>query len=362
MAFQALTNSFIYLPTPIICGQAAPTVSTTQGRIDAAAEKFAVICQVPKTGTLDKFECRFANVTFGGSSVLRYSFQDVSLTTGDPDGTQDQFRDATGVANGWQVPGLITSDGTDGGVKRSVTEGDLLACVIEYQTFTAADTIDVINQITASQAEFDNLPYGDLFTASWAKQVTLNPVLTLKYNDGTYVSPNRCIPASSFSTISTFNTGAANDERGNLFQVPYPVRIIGMWARLAVGATADFEMILYNAASTALRTISVDANVVAATSGRTFFRRFSSKLELTPNVNYRAVIKPTTANNLSIYEFAFNSAAILSGYFGGGLWQATRRADAGAWTDVTTDLALVGLVCDAFDDAVSVGGARIIGA
>ena len=139
----ATVKGGLWIPKP-------PAVSTTVSfstfLIDAAGERVAFVIRVPKTGTLDKAEFRVGTVAINAASQVRVSFQDISAANGDPDGTQDQFRDIAGSAfasNTWMVPGLMTSDGTDTGVKRSVTQGDLLSVVIEYQTFTAADSVNV---------------------------------------------------------------------------------------------------------------------------------------------------------------------------------------------------------------------------
>ena len=110
-----------FWPPILTCNNVAPAYSS--GTLNASADKYAFIVQCPKAGTLDTFEWRTGAVTNNPDNGIRCSFQTVDATTGYPDGVQDQYRDITGTisANTWQVPGLITSDGTDVGTKRTAT-------------------------------------------------------------------------------------------------------------------------------------------------------------------------------------------------------------------------------------------------
>jgi len=131
-----------YVPWPI--NSMTPGFSSTLV-IDATGEQAAQLGQVwfpARTGskTINKVHFRFGAVTKAGGSGLQVSLQDVSLTAGppaQPDGVVDQYRaiangEATFAANTWYTSGLLTSDGTDTGTKRTVNFGDLVACVLEY--------------------------------------------------------------------------------------------------------------------------------------------------------------------------------------------------------------------------------------
>lgn len=340
----------IMVPDPPWFTSAAPGVGTTFGTLDASTERRAYLFEVPKTGTLDKAEFRLGAVTFNGASVFRVSFQNVDLTTGFPDATQDQYRDMTALsANAWNAPGLMTSDGTDGGAKRSVTKGDLLAVVFEYQTFTAADSV-VLSYLDTSSV-FGNFPYGALFTGTWAAN-TGTPLLALKYNDGSYHVPIGSIPVASLNSVTTFNTGSTPDERGLLFQFPFPVEVEGAWVRTDLDG--DAELILYDNADVAQRTVTLDKDVDATAAGAYRRHIFSSALSLSANTNYRLVMKPTSATNLSVYDWL--SGVSLANYIGGSTWKYTERTDAGVWTDTADKRPWMGLILSGFDDAAGGGG------
>jgi hypothetical protein len=112
--------------------------------IDASGEKFVFVFRAPKTGNLSK-------ATFCISSVitaedLKVSWQDVDGTTGNPDGTVDQYRvfAKAGITAATLIQtGIISSDGTDGGSKRAVTIGDWVACVIEFNSAIGSVTFSM---------------------------------------------------------------------------------------------------------------------------------------------------------------------------------------------------------------------------
>ena len=335
MALQTFIGGLV---TPDISGLGIiPTF--TQMLIDASGEKAAVIFRVPKTGTLDKAEFRVGTATLNAASQIRVSFQDVSDVNGDPDGTQDQFRDIAGssfTSNAWTVPGLMTSDGTDTGVKRSVTRGDLLSVVVEYSTFTAADILNV-STLTATGSGTSaayGQAYPDLFTAAWVKQA-LYPIVALKYDDGAYVFISTNIyPIETFNAVS-FNSGSTPDERGLIFQFPSAVKVGGAWLICDLDAVAD--VVLYDSdGTTALETVSLDPDQRQAANARVFFMRFPTDRELSASTNYRLIAKPTSVSGITIYDFDIDAVALMDAVEGGQNWHYTQRTDAGAWSQTTT--------------------------
>lgn len=349
------------MPYPHSWGVASPGYAA--GTIDAAGEKYAFVIQVPKTGTLDKFEFRVGAVTFDAASVLRASLQTPSPTTGEPDETQDEYRDITSLtANFWIVPGLMTSDGTDGGAKRSVTEGDLLACVVEFQTFTTGDTVAVSITSKANIGGAYNYPYNTVkLGGSWTKQSAVQPIVALKYDDGSYAYTG-ALPASAINVIG-WASGSTPDERGLIFQMPFKCRVCGAFCRAILsGAGGTMDLVLYDSdGSTPLITYSIDRDIQEAITSyrwRTF--KFATTAILTVNTNYRLVLKPTSAvaNSVGLADFEVNAAAILNAVPGGQSWHYTERTDAGAWTQTTTKQPMMGLLIDRLDDGV--GGGSIV--
>jgi len=357
MAFQTITGG-LWLPLPTVHTVGAPSYIPGSLLIDASAEKAAFIFRAPKTGTLDKAEIRTGAVTLGGSSVLRLSFQDVDLTTGFSDGTQDQYRDiaaASVSANSWLAPGLMTSDGTDGGTKRSVTVGDQLSVVLEYSTFTASDSViwAILGAAGVGQT-ISAFPTAALYTASWAFYSGGFPVMALKYSDGTYAGVGDFVCVASAVNSVTYNSGSTPDERALYFQLPAPVKVGGAWVRCDLDGDAD--VVLYDSdGSSVLSSASCDKDVRSQTSGGNLFVRFA-EATLAASTTYRLSIKPTSATSLTLYDFDVSAAAILGAVAGGSNWHFSSRTDAGAWSQVTTKRIWAGLLVTAIDDGVGGGG------
>lgn len=334
--------------------------------IDAAAEKFGMVIRAPRAGTLDKFEVRLGAVGQAPTNGLKFSFQDVSTADGNPDGTANQFRVVTGgiTANAWVAPGLITSDGTDGGTKRTVAENELLGCVVEFESFNASDSVN-FNGLTLATASAGAIQqaYIDLFTASWAKQTTALAVVALKYTTSPLyevVTPD-IIPASALNSTS-FNNASSPDERGLIFQVPMPCGIYGFLVRYGPSAAGrNSELVLYDSdGTTVLHNPSIDGDQVQSTSARWLFVPVIQ--DILPAVNYRVVIKPTSANSVELQDFEVSTAAIMDAVGGGQNWHYTERTSApspGAWTETTTKRAWIIPCFGKFHDGTGAGGGII---
>lgn len=346
----------LWIPRPFTNAATAPAFGAGM-TIDAAAEKAAYIIEIPRTGTLDKFEFRAGTVSIAAGSAVRCSFQDVSAANGDPDGTQDEFRDIAGSAfasNTWMVPGLLTSDGTDTGTKRSVTAGDLVACVIEYQTFTAADSVIASTIAGTNQADMTNRPYMDLFTAAWAKQSSTYPCVALKYNDGSY----EFVGGYPFSAITTtaFNTGSTPDERVLKFKFPAPVSVGGAWMRVAGGG--DFDCVLYDSdGTTPLVTRSSDKDQKPASGNAGNFMFQWPDVDLSATVDYFLSCKPTSGTNVTYYDFDVNAAAIMDALEGGQNFRFTSKTDGGSpAAETATTRPFCGLLVTRIHDGAGTGG------
>ena len=77
---------------------------------------------------------------------------------------------------------------------------------------------------------------------------------------------------------------------------------------------------------------------------------------LTANTYYRLVVKPTTANNITVVDYTFASVALMDAISGGQYCHKTERTDAGAWTDTTTRRPWMGFLIDQLDDGVGGSG------
>lgn len=341
----------VLVPPPLSPAVAAPAFASI-GSMTAGTHKTAYIIRAPKAGTLDWFEARQHANTNNPDNGLRFSFQGVSLATGDPDGTQDEYRAVTAgfAAGAWLVPpGVMTSDGTDTGTKRTVTRGELLACVVEYENFVAGDSVQMsaISAVNSSSSHGLNAQYVDFFGAAWTKAADYAPI-ALKYNDSTYGIVHPAYPITVVNT-RTFGSGSSPNHRGIYFQVPVAWRVIGAWVRIDMDGDAD--VILYNSSDTVLASASHDLNVRQNTAGNTTYFWFDAAVTLAISTNYRLIVKPTTATNVSIYDYDVSTAALRAALPFGTYRQSSTGAP-GGWTELDTNYGPeMGLIIDGTDVA-----------
>ncbi len=319
--------------------------------MNAVNDKVAFIVTVPKPGTLDKAEFYMAAVGNNPDNGIRISFQGVDATTGFPDGVQDQYRDITGtVSVGWQTPGLMTSDGTDGGSKRSVTQGEKVAVVIEFVSFVASDSVSpgIITSASSFTGGQSLMYTADASTGTYVKTTTSQPIVVLKYDDSTYALPTAGVgygPVTTFTNTS-YASNSTPDEYASTLQFPFGVRVIGAWARMDLND--DCDLVLYSGTS-ALATTSIDKDITASNVAGLFAGYFASSQTLSANTTYRIAVKPTTTTTSQIYRFTFPSTAIMNAQAPGSNWYESTRTDAGSWSDTTTNRPVVGLILDGID-------------
>lgn len=342
-------------PSPLLAavGESLGLTTTT---LNASGDRIGYVIPVPKAGTLDWFEWRTGTVGNNPDNGMRTSFQTIDPATGFPDTTQDQFVDTTGTfsSNVWQVPsGVMTDDGTPGGVKRTVVAGEMLGCVIDFVGFVAGDSLGVA-RFTLS-GKIDNLYTADGSSGAYAKS-TLMPLLALKYADGTYAEfPLNVSPVSSAGFLGTpFNSGSTPDERALRFQVPVSMRVRGCWLWVDIDAAAD--VILYDNADNVLTSISLDPDQRGGTSANLVYVTFPAQVTLSASTVYRLALLPTTVTNVNLFAGDVNTAALMAAVAGGEELYLSTRTDAGAWTDTDTTRPLMGLILDGIDDGGGGGG------
>lgn len=358
MALQTVSGG-LWIPNyEYFTGTGLPTIHTTL-TIDANGELAAFVFRAPKTGTLAKVRIRFGTVSIGANTDLLVSFQDVAVANGDPDGTADQYRvipTAAIVTDTTVLSGLITSNGADGGTKRSVTKGDLVACVIGYNTFNASDSV-IIGAIRYAAGGSPTL-YGfpDLYTASWSKQSQICNTVSVEYDDGTYAYAPGLWPAVSATGTVAYGNTATPDAIGLKFRFPGPVKIGGCW--IGMDADGDFLVRLYT--SSGVTTVAtVDKDTRCAVGSMTGFLLFTAEQTLAANTDYVLAIEPSSATNDTLAYIDVAAAAELDQLGGGqNFHYATAKdpATTADFTATTTRRPMIGLLVTALDDGVQTGG------
>lgn len=341
MAFISLGKPFHLLPFP-----AGITFHGGSSIIDATGEKVGCVFNVPKAGVLDTVECAFRTVTFAGSSVVRAGFQDIT-TNGIADGTFDQYREfSTGPTSiaWWTGPGLITSDGTDTGTKRTVALGQTMAFVLDMISRDGTDTLQLsapigamlgyAGTITHPPSIFQNLGSPVISALGYGAS------MVLKYDDGSYAIPEGCNPFTTISSSPAFSNNAATREVGNVFTPNAPLRISGICVAGDLDG-ASWNIVLYTGTS--------ETNVQAAsvllrnTTGSSFnFFPFTAPWDLDAGVLYRIVLRPTTTTTMVVrYGDVPNTAGILADYYQLATAYYTSKSSGGTFTDDITKIAFL---------------------
>jgi len=352
MAMIVPPGGLWYVP-PLTAGTASSFVGTT---INAAGEKVAACFRVPKSGVLNR--CEFVVGTVGNNpdNGLRVSFQDLDAS-GHPDGTQDQFRTMAGpfVGNTWQTPGLMTSDGTDTGIKRTVVAGDRIALVVEFESFVASDSIDIRRYpLLGADGTGEMEYYSDEFiTGAWVRPTSTPGMipLALEYVTDGYVNIlENCYPILAFAN-ATYNTGSTPDERALRFQVPMACVCDGAWIRADFDGDCDI-LLIDSDGTTVLATTTVDSSARGFTTGATAVVRWAG-VALTANTTYRVSVRPSTVTSLNLFGFTVENNARMLAAPGGTTWYQSTRTDAGAWTDTDTSRPFIGLHLSQIDDGAA---------
>lgn len=333
----------MYIPNPPVLGTGGAPGLATSITLNASGDRTGWVFQCPKAGTLDKFE--FFLTTLGqATNGITLSFQGIDPTTGFPDTVVDQFRvvlQASLSSGLWVVPGLMTDDGTDTGVKRVVTQGEWLGCVVDFTSFAGGDSIAITpgwNLVNTDQL-LNYIANGS--TGAYAKNNTFG-IIALKYDDGTYaVFPLFLnIPSNGAALTRTFNSGDTPDERAMKFTVPWDCRINGGWIRLDIDAVCD--IVLYDNAAGVLTSVSLDPDIRSVTTGQNCPFIFATSIDLNAGDEYYLAVKPG-ASDVSVYDIGVTANALIGAMPGGSGWIAATRTDAGAWTTVATTRPVYGI-------------------
>lgn len=242
---QITTGPKVWIPHSV-ANQSIP--ATASCVLDATTDRCGWVFTEQKTCTIGTSRFAVGTTTTAAGSTIRASPENVDMTTGSPDETDDQFRvtgAVTAADNSIITTGLLTTDGTDSGGKRSVTVGDRLAYVLKYESFTAADSVQM-RTFSAETGQLDGAQFymANNTTGAYVKSIAHGP-MTLLCDDGT-VAAQWWWPAFVVLSTVTINSSLSPDEAGMLFSFPWPTKID------AVACYADVdevtEAVLYSAA------------------------------------------------------------------------------------------------------------------
>jgi hypothetical protein len=272
---------------------------------------------------------------------MEVSFRNVNTSGGSAgyhDATADQFYTiASGSlsANSWHTTGVMTDDGTGGGVKRTVTQGDLIAVVFRL---TGAGNVTFQAMTNDIQVNF---PYSTAFTFTQNGRVF---PLAIKYDDSTYADLGPAhIPVLASVVNGTFDTTTTPDEVGNRFTPLFTHKVNGCWVKS--NRSQNFRVVLYDSDGTSVLTQTDEQALanVAANAKWNLYLPFLAEVTLDAGDTYRLVYKPTTTTpSVSYCGYEVSNNALFASTQEGITTYMTERTDAGSWTDTNTKRILMG--------------------
>jgi hypothetical protein len=329
-----------WVPNPGLFPTASALGFTNLGNISTNTELVAFITRARKACTLDLVEFHLGNIATPQN--LEVSFRNVNESGGSAgfvDGTADQYTIiASGslVANGWNVAGLMTDDGTAGGVKRTVAKAELFGV-----TFRMTGAGDIMFR-HATNDTFNNFPYTTYL--QFLKNGRSFPI-AIKCSDGTYLQLDPVTyPWTAFFQAGAFDTTTTPDEVGNVFTVGATHKVDGVW--LKSNLISAYKVVLYDTDGTTVLTETEPqaADTIFVNAPWNQYLPYKAEVTLNAGSTYRRVIKPTTTTGGTglYYGFEVANNALLGATEEGASCYMTERTDAGAWTNTTTKRILLG--------------------
>lgn len=347
MALQAIKHGLPFPPWPT-----APTGAPGSGStyvIDAASEKAAAIYAATAAKAIRTIHVRTGTVTTGDTVDVRVETVD-GAANGDPTGTLHTTNSnaalviGSGDDNVWKSVAL-TAD------TAALSIGEVYAIVVVNGG--GGGSMVIQNYVETVLGGF---PYGDHFTAAWAKQNVL-PLIVPQYSDGTFEPIFGYADSGGPINTNTFKSDDATNRRGNIFQLAFPARAKGAWAW--VDGDATFTIKLYDSDGTTVLATTAASNAFQrqGTGAALHFHPFTSPANLSAATNYRLAVVPGTTSNIVTYDFDVPVAGMLDMFPGGQACHASVFTSS-AWVQTTTRRAYMGVFLDAFDDAAAGAGAN----
>ncbi len=233
-------------------------------------------------------------------------------------------------ANTWQTH--VPTTGT-----KTIAHGDLVAFAVQMTARGGSDLIHVQVQVSLTNTVY--FPTVTTFQgAVYAAQAGL-PNCIITFSDGAK-GFFHCGEVYSTITTQTWNSGSATKEYGQLFKIPAPLRIYGIYG--IMDADADCDIVLYSdplGTPVAERTVAIDLNTVTSANGRRFNVLFSSPYDTTADQLIAAVYKPGASDVSAYYKTLGAATDRISDIWGTDGYGISRAS--GAFADMGSSLSHV---------------------
>jgi hypothetical protein len=352
---------FVPIGAGIYSSSTAP--ATTSSTIDAANEAVIhvgrVITSDRASHTIDTtgssaLGWRTGSVTFANAgTTLKVGLAAVDLTAGPPVRaanaadviTFDVNASFTGggggvTANAWQTS--VPTAGT-----KTIANGDLVAFAVQMTARAGVDTV-AVTAVSGIGSAFHRPTVSTFLSAAYAAVAAL-PNAIIVFSDGA-IGWFYTTDVTSAALTRTWNSSDATKEYGQLFKLPFPTKIYGLWGFL--DPDADCDVVLYSdplGTPVPEKTISIDANAVTAASGRRFFELFPAPYSTTTDQLIGAVFKPGGTNVTASYKTIGNATHRVTDPWGTQGYGISRASGAFANANSSLDHYYIGLLIGSFE-------------
>lgn len=311
--------------------------------LDASGEKAGMIFPAPAAGNITGLSFLTGTVTTGDDLLV--SLQTVDATTGDPDETADQSVVQTVLDTDDNTKFDVTL-----GAARTVTKGEMIACVFEFNSYVAGNlNIRGVTNPTGSGNPYFKNTYISLKTGgTWSKTsfAASAPLLAINYGGTYHHLPGVSVPVPA---SIAYGTGSTPDERALLFNSSVPLKVVGIAAVMVAAAPVDF--ILYDSdGTTPLGSCSIDPDMRSSAALGPICGFFASEVTLAASTNYRAAVKPTSASTATLHYIDAGSSALLAQMGGATGMCMSTQTDGAGWSQVADERPLISLIVSAVSD------------
>jgi hypothetical protein len=259
------------------------------------------------------------------------------------------------TGGGGGIPNNVGTTSVPTTGSKTIANGDLVAFAVQMTARAGVDSV-IVNG--AGLGAPTNRPIVTQFTGGAYAAVTISPILVITASDGTIgwffgTEPSSSVPSRTFSS----GGAGATKEYGQLFKLPFPCKIYGLYGDIV--PSADLNWVLYSSplgTPVAEKTVAMDLNVVNANNGRVAAMMFSSPYTCEAEQEVVAAYKPG-ASNITVRYRTLHLAAHRVVDVGGVDSYGVNR-DAAAFADDNSGLNhyLIGLLVGGF----SYNAARLV--
>jgi hypothetical protein len=236
---------------------------------------------------------------------------------------------------------------------QTIANGDLVAFCVQMTARGGVDSVlsEFMNNNIAHR------PFVTGYTGGSYALTAGGPNAIITFSDGALGFFQGSDVCSTISSNLIWNSGSATKEYGQLYKIPFPMKIYGMYAWLS--PDADFDFVLYSdplGTPVAEKTISVDANTVAGATLRKISVAFASPYTTTADQLICAVLKPGGTDITTKFRTLASATHRITEAYGADGYGVSRAS--GAFSDKNSGLDhfWIGLLVGAFDDGAGGSG------